>query len=259
MTQPKVGVGSFIGFVEQIAYGTRILPATKLLPLLAGGDSIEREDARIETGGVDSIGFDSTRRGLGRLNVTGSLEVEVLYEGLELLFKHLFGQVITSQPDPTNAPNVYNHTFTIADTLPIGLTIEINRGGTSFFITGANIQSAEINQDLDAFMTLNMDIIGQDYDTGTASTAVIPSKNGFKSPDCTLKWNANSQQVSNWSVTINNNLDDGRIFIGSRNRKQPVRSSRLEVTGSFETEFVDETLFTDFKNQSQRELLIQAI
>lgn len=259
MAAPNVGLSSFLGFVEQTGYSTRVLPATKFLPLISGGDSIAREDQRIETGGVDSIGFDSTRRALGRLNVSGSVEVEVLYEGLELLFKHMFGQVTTAQPDPTNAPNVYQHTFVVADTLPVGLTIEVHRGGTSFFITGANVQSAEISQDLDAFMTLSMDIIGHDYDTGTASTETIPAKNGFTAPDCTLKWGSNFQQVSSWSCQINNNMDDGRVFIGSRKRKQPVRASRLEVTGSFELEFTDLNVFNDFKAQTQRSLVIQAI
>ena len=259
MALPKTGVGSFIGFTEQTGYTTRVLPATKFLPMISGGDSIAREDQRIETGGIDSIGFSSTRFKNGRLNVTGSAEVEILYEGTELLFKHLFGTVVTSQPDPSNAPNVYDHTFTIADTLPTGLTVELNRGGTSFFITGANIQSAEISQDLDAYMTMSMDMIGRDLDTGTASTATIPTKNGFSAPDCTVQWNSGEVCVSSWSLQINNNLDDNRVFVGSRLRKQPVRASRLEVTGSFEIEFTDTTIWEDFKNIEQRELLITCV
>lgn len=259
MIQPKVGVGSFLGFVEQSGYTTRVLPATKFLPLIAGGDSLAREEGRIETGGIDSIGFSSTRFRRGRVDVAGSIEVECLYEGLELLFKHLFGSVSTAQPDPSNAPNVYQHTFSISDTIPLGLTMEVNRGGTSFFVTGANIQSAEFGQDLDGYMTLAMDIIGRDLDTGTASTASIPAVNGFAAPDCSLKWNSNIQQVSSWNLTINNNMDADRLFIGSRFKNQPVRGSRLEVTGSFEVEFTDLTLWEDFKNATQRELLIQSI
>lgn len=259
MTQPKVGLSSFIGFVEQSGYTTRVLPSTKFLPLISGGDSLAREDARIETAGIDSIGYSSTRTKKGRLNVTGSEEFEVLYEGAELVFKHIFGQVTTSQPDPSNAPNVYDHTFEIADSLPLGLTVEVNRGGTSFFVTGANIQSAQISQDLDQFMRLSVDIIGRDYDTGTASTDTIPTTNAFSAPDAILQWNGNALQCSNFSVQINNNLDDNRVFIGSRLRKQPVRASRIEVTGSFEIEFTDLTVFNDFTALTQRELLIQSI
>ena len=259
MGQPNVGVGSFLGFVEQVGYTTRVLPSTKFLPLIAGGDSLAREDARIETNGIDSIGYSSSRFRRGRLDVSGSMEVEILYEGLELLFKHMFGTVTTSQPSPSSAPNVYDHTFTIADTLPVGLTMEVNRGGTSFFVTGANVQSATINQSLEAFMTLNMDVIGRDLDTGTASTQSQPTVNGFTAPDVTLQWNSALQQVSAFSVTLNNNLDADRIFIGSRKRKQPVRSSRLEVNGNFELEFANTTIFTDFKNATNRSLLISAV
>src|SRR3990167_1813329 len=139
MVQPLVGVGSFIGFVSQTGYTTRVLPTTKFLPLIGGGDSIAREEVRIETGGIDSIGFSSTRYARGRENITGNVDVEIGYEGLEVLFYHLFGAVSTSQPSPSIAPNVYDHTFTLANTLPVGMTVEINRGGTSFFVTGANI------------------------------------------------------------------------------------------------------------------------
>jgi len=258
MTQPKVGVGSFLGFGEQTGYSTKVSP-TKFLPLISGGDSLVREEARIETGGIDSIGFSSTRFTRGRSDVSGSEEIEILYEGTELLFKHLFGQVATTQPDPSNAPNVYDHTFTIADTLPVGLTVEVNRGGTSFFVTGANIQSATLTQDLEAFMTLSMDIIGRVMAIGTASNDSIPTVNGFTAPDVLLQWNAIQQQVSTWNVVINNTLDPDRIFIGGRFKKQPVRGGRIEVTGGIEVEFIDDVLFTDFINATQRALVISSV
>lgn len=259
MTTPNVGVSSFIGFSEQSGYTTRVLPTTNFLPMISGGDSINREEQRIETAGIDSIGFSSTRFRRGRENITGNETVEVQYTGAELLFKHLFGSVVTTQPDPSNAPNVYDHTFTINDTLPVGLTLELNRGGNSFFVTGGNIQTAEISQSLDAYMNLNMTFIGRELATSTASSSSVPTSNAFAAPDCTLQWNSSALNVSNWTVGVNNNLDPERVFIGSRYRKQAVRGSRLEVTGTFEVEFDSETLFNDFVNATQRELLIQSI
>lgn len=259
MGTPKVGVDSFIGFAEQVGYTTRIIPTTSFLPMISGGDSIIREYERIETAGIDSIGFSNTRFRQGRVNVNGGETVEVLYEGAELLFKHLFGAVSTSQPDPTNAPNVYNHTFSIADTLPVGLTLELNRGGTSFYVTGGKIGQAELSQGIDGAMQMALTIVGRELATGTASSKSIPTANIFAAPDCTLKWNALAQDVSDWKFTFNNNLDSDRIYIGSRLIKNPVRAGRIEVTGTFLTEFQDNTLWTDFKNATQRAVLIQSI
>jgi hypothetical protein len=259
MTQPKVGVGSFIGFSEQVGYTTRIVPTTKFLPMVAGGDSVNSNENRIETGGIDSIGFSSTRYRRGSENVEGSVSAEITYQGAELLFKHLFGAVATTQPDPSNAPNVYDHTFTIADVLPLGLTLELNRGGTSFYVTGANIQSAELALGIDQYLTLAMTIIGREMATGTASSSSIPTTNAFAAPDTVVRWNNNEMQVSNVTLTINNNMDPDRFFLGSRLKKQPVRGSRLEVTASFEAEFTDQTLWDDFKNATQREFFMSAV
>lgn len=258
MSNPKVGVGSFIGFGEQSGYTTAV-SRTKFLPMTSGGDSVNREDVRIETGGIDSIGFSSTRYRQGRRNIAGQETVEVLYEGTELLWKHLFGEVTTSQPNPGSQPTVYDHTFTIADTLPTGLSLELNRGGTSFLITGAKISQAQLSLNVDQYMRMALSFIGRDMDTASASSESIPTVNGWAAPDVTLRWNNSAQQVQSWNLNFNNSLDDNRVFIGSKLRSEPVRGARLSVTGSMEVEFVDTTLWTDFINATQRELIISAV
>lgn len=258
MAEPKVGVGSFIGIGEQTGYTTTVA-ASKYVPMISDGDSVKRDDATIEGGSLQYVGYVSTRYRKGKRDVKGNEAVEVSYEGTELLWKHLFGSVATSQPNPGGQPTVYDHLFTLADTLPVGLTLEINRGGTSFFVQGAKVSQAEISLGVDELMKLDLSFIGRDLDTNTASSPSYTTTGTFASPDVTLQWNGVQQDVRQFNVSINHGLDGDRYFIGSKLRKQPVRGDRLEVTGSFDTEFQDATIFTDFKNATQRQLIISAV
>ena len=255
---PKVGVGSFIGVGEQTGYTTSA-SRTKFVPMISGGDSIKRDDAIIKTGSLESIGYHSSRYIQGKRDVNGNETIEVSYEGTELFWKHLFGQVSTSQPNPSGQPTVYDHLFTFADTLPVGLTLEINRGGYSFLVEGAKISSGEISVNMDEFLQLNMTFMGRNMDTTTASVASFTTTKGFAAPNAVLQWNGVEQDVSGWKINVNHNLDGDRFFIGSRLRKAPVRGGRLEFTGSFDTEFQDLTLFNDFKNATTRQIVISAV
>jgi hypothetical protein len=138
------------------------------------------------------------------------------------------------------------------------LSIELTRGGQGFLVTGAKVSQAEISLGVDAYMRMALSFIGRDMDVVSATAATFSTTNAFAGPDAVLQWNANQQQVQNMNLRMNNNLDDNRVFLGSRLRNEPVRGGRLEVTGSFETEFLDSTLWTDFVNASQRQLLLTA-
>ena len=258
MPNPKVGLNSFIGFGEQSGYTTSVT-TTDFLPMISGGDSINREDATIKSGSLESVGVKNTRYKKGKRDVNGSETVELLYEGSEVLFKHLFGQVATSQPSPGGAPTVYDHQFTITSALPTGLTLEIGRSDQSFKVTGAKITSVELSQSVDQYIQAAFSFIGRDKATMVQGSASLPSVNGWVSPEVTLSWNNAQQDVKQWSVNIANNLDADSYFIGSKLRKEPMRGGRVEVKGSFETEFTSTTLWDDFAAATERQIIIAAV
>ena len=263
MGEPKSGVGSFISVAEQSGYTTSNDTPSKYVPMLSGGDSLKRNDGQIESNSLEAIGFHGSRVKQGKRDVSGSETIEISYEGTELFWKHLFGTVVTSQPNPSGQPTVYDHQFTIADTLPTGLTLEINRGGystgQSFKVTGAKIASAEISLSIDQYLQMTMNFLARDMASMSANSPTFTTKNGFVSPDVTLKWNAVEQDVTAWSLNLNHNLDGDRFYIGSRLRKNPGRGGKLEFTGSFDTEFQDLTLWNDFVNATQRQIIISAV
>lgn len=255
MGNPYVGVNSFIGIGEQTSYDSPV-GVTKYVPMLSGGDSVKRNDATIESNSIDSVGYKSTRYRKGKIDVSGSENIEISYEGTELFWEDLFGTVTTSQPNAGGAPTVYDHTFTVADALKVGLTLEINRGSQSFRVTGAKMTQIEISQELDKLMEMNMSFSGRALDIITASTATFSTTTSFASPDAQLTWNGTAQDCSGFKLTMNQNIDNDRYFIGSRLRNLPVRAGRLEFTGSFDTEFQSTTLYTDFINATQRQIVI---
>ena len=119
------GLQSYIMIGEESSYGTAV---ARTRGLTFKSESLKQSIAKVMSGDLYRVGLHSGQRASGNASVAGDISFvpRLSQNVLQLLFKHLFGNIVTSQPDITSASTVYRHAFTPTDTLPTGLSIEVS-------------------------------------------------------------------------------------------------------------------------------------
>lgn len=241
------GLAGQIGFVDETVPGTAVT-VTKFLPLVSEGITHERE--RLESEGIIAGRrvLDSGQWNGGNHTTGGDIGLELYNVGLTTIFKHIFGEVVTTG---TSAP--YTHTFTPGDLSDDSLTIQVGRPGTKgvvhpFTYAGSKVASWELACSAGEIATLGLTIVAMSESTGDAlATATMPA--GIKP----LKFNhasvtigGTAADVKSFTLSGDNGLDDDRRFLGSESIKTPLEAELRTYEGSFEMEFEDLTQYTKF-------------
>jgi hypothetical protein len=257
-TNVGIGFRGFLGYGEESTYGTT---GTRTHYLEILNESLQASVARIETQALVRRGVHSNRVASGAKSISGNIEFEATYDGWMKLAKQAFGRIDNTSPDPTNAPTAKQHKFTIADTLPTGLTFEIFRDTTdfvteankSFLYKGCKINTMEFSCGVDELLKINCGIMGQDDDRATKTTNAFTSSELAVYHEGIVTWGSTELPVESFSIQLNNNLEM-RPKLGSRLTREPLPSGKVEVTGTFAIEFDTWAQYDDFKNATYRQL-----
>lgn len=261
-----MGVGTgfrgFLGVGEESVYGTAVARShwTEI-----NDESLVLNEARIESESLYRRGVINTRVEQGQRSVSGDIEFEATYEGWGKIAKHAFGSVSTSTPDPTTVSTAKRHLFRVEDTLPTGLTIEAYRDSTdfvtsanqSFIYTGCKVNSISFSVTAEETLRVVANIMGRNETGLTAkstpsffNTRLAVYHSGL------VTWGSTTLECEDFNITLNNNLEY-RPLIGSNLTREPLPSGKVEVSGSFTIEFTSPDQYNDFKNATERTLLIR--
>ncbi|MBT9144599.1 MAG: hypothetical protein DDT42_00441 [candidate division WS2 bacterium] len=257
MISPGLGFRTYLGFGEEAIWGTRV-PASRYIELVAGGDGLSFDQPELFSGSIYGIGhrIDKDVAKGGRV-VGGDIGFEMPYEGTEFLLKHALGAVTTTQIGTTPART---HVFTVADILPRGLSFEVNRDITAFFVEGGKINTMAFEIGLDGFLKTTANIAGEDFTRGVKTVETLPTLPPFNFAQGVLRFGVRGTEavvnVSAAAINLNNNLAIDRRHIGSNLIAEPVRAGKVEVTYSFDAEFESTALFDDFVAATRRSLLL---
>ncbi|MEV0698215.1 phage tail tube protein [Saccharopolyspora sp. NPDC050389] len=173
----------------------------------------------------------------------------------------------TAQPDATNAPTVYKHTFTPGPPPP-GLTIQVGRPDTAgtvhpFTYTGCKVSSWTLSSAIGEIVTLAVTVLGRDETTATPlATASYPANLDlltFVEGSLTVAGSAHEMRSINLQGT--NGLADDRYVHGSRLRNEPLEigaegSQARVYSGTIEGEFNNLTAYNRFVNGDEAELML---
>jgi len=244
MAQGK-GFKKKIGIGAQSAFDTKVIP-THYLEFT--DEAMVKEVEEIISAGITGTA-GVTRRLLGAIRVGGTVDLEVFPEGgIGLLLKHAMGTVDTTQPDDVNDPDAYSHEFTLANALPIyGLTVSIDRdiGVREYF--GCKINVMELTAAVNAILMAKFTFVGRDESSGSTFSPTYPDQNPLVFTQGLFKIDASALEVSNFVLTLNNNLREDRYgIVNSGLRQQIERLGKREVTGSFNRVFENHDLYDDF-------------
>lgn len=262
MSNVGLGFTAALGIGEETTYGT---PGDRSKFVEINSENIEVEERQIRSPSTFSVGWRTSRIVQGAVGVGGDIVFSPQFEGWLKLLKHTLGQVVTTHPDPTGAPTVYQHVFTPADFLPVALTFEIQKDpttvpGATFLITGAKITSLAFNVTADTLLQLTATIIARQMQTLlTATPQAFSSAKLIPGTIAAVTWGAVTKDVSDATISFANNLTPDRRFLGSRFIKEPVRADKLMVTGSFTSEFQSLEEFNDFRNDTRKELVLDFV
>ena len=236
------GRGAAIGFGSESTYGTAV-SRTNWLPLISSSLTRTIEKVPRPTLRVGSAGAMRRKNYVQADNAGGSFSCEASYESVGLLLHNLLGASAT-----TGGSAPYTHTYTIADDVPTGLTIENNRGtGTSEVFEGCRLNSGTIAVSAGSVMTCEFDVIAET--SATRASAGTPSFSATDAPVLhshagQLSWNSATYDVIDMSITVNNALAV-RQHLGSSVTAKPLRSDFQSIEMSVTVE-VEDALYADF-------------
>ena len=235
------GTGAYIGFGEEVTYGTSVT-RTKFLEILEESITAKTGLAAKPTLRSASQRYTAPMKKA----VEGSFKFNFPLTGAERLIKHAMGS------NATTGTNPYTHTASLANALPVGLSIEVNRdssglggGSTSFLYEGCQITKFTLSQAVEDLLTCQCDIVGEDFSLVSATSASFPT---FSALDWSmLTGTANSAgttlKMLDFELTIENGLATDRYIMGQLIRKGLGRNSARKVSGKFTVEMDDVTSF----------------
>lgn len=243
MSPVAQGYKSWVSFKEEVAYGTD-----------PGG---ARDGfARIVTEGLKTdenpfalpgLGGRYVRKLLhGHREVGGDLPVETNFEGgWFYILKHGLGGYAFAVDTPVASANT--HTFTPADALPIGLSLEVSKGDIPasdiFLYTGVKVDSFTLAVEAENVMMCTASLICRDEAPGTTRIGAptfptdIPTKWHFQG-SVTLVGSVVAG-LKAFTLQVNNNLE--RRYNLARLTEEPLPGDDREVTGTATMEYRDNT------------------
>jgi len=233
-----VGSDSQFGFAEESVWASGTPTIDKFVPFLS--ESLQLERNVIMTDAIRGATARSIWRE-GAERIGGDLNVEVQPVGMYTLFKHALGRAVTA--GPSGAGDHYAHDIYPSGTLPEGLRLEIGRTGVSggkFTYRGCKINQVALNCSVGDPLTATFSFLGKDEtadQTAPTTATSISGLNPLTFDEGEITVDGTSQEVSGFSLTINNNLIEDKGALGTRYRVAIPRSGFRDVTGSLNLEF----------------------
>ena len=201
--------------------------------------------------------IDATRAvlGLGNGNraVQGSISMDLYPEGLELFFKYLLGDTVT-----TTGSGTYTHVIKGTSDTMEGLTIE--KGFTNidnyYLYKGCRVNSMTIDIVQEGFHGVTFDFVGKSETLSTTSSSLgsavqISESDGYTGYHCTVTVDGVLQSnVKSGNITITNNVETDGYVLGSQFRASAEYSKR-ECSGEFTMFYEDATLYQKYINADE--------
>jgi len=254
MTVAVGALGGYLGFGAEGTYGSAV---ARTRFLLHNTESLKATDQKVEAPSINSVSRDIRRRTQGFVDVGGdfSFNPNLSASAFTMLLEHVLGTVATSQPDVTTAPTAYRHTFTPANALPTGLSIEVGKDQLSHLHTGCKVARLGLRYEAGQQLECTVGILGREQTSIARTPLSFTDGNLVPLTNSTLTWNGVSMNVLGGDFAIENPLM-GLHFMNSRYISEPVRNGKRRVSGTFRIYLEDATIWSDFRNATERVCVI---
>lgn len=250
------GNRSFLGFGEEETYGTAATPDTWLKFVSEG---LQRQVQRLESQALSASELQEDWADGGR-SVAGDITLELSGVAEQaLLWRHAFGAVQSDAVPDTEG--VYAHVLTPGDINDLWLTTQVVRGGElPFTYVGCKVNQLQLSCSLDQIAQLVVGIIGRDE-----LLNVSAGEPSYPTPYPLMSYVGGGLFIAGTELAVNqaeltwaNNLSNRGRF-GSAVGRNPQRegAARRELTGSFNADFNDLSLYNRFVTGEEAELVLR--
>lgn len=260
------GLGSSLGFSAEVTYGTYVAPVRWLE---SSAPQLRLVKNTVQGGAMAAGRY--AQPGRQRTVTTkaggGSIAMEVYSKGMGLLWNTLMGGTVTPVQQGATAAHLQTHP--VADPIGKMLTVQSgvpDLGGTvrPYTFLGSKITSAEFSCGIDENLTVSFEVDSREVTE--AQTLAAPSYatgvNVFHFGQMSVKLGtygaeASVDGVRKVSLKISRPMKTDRFYAGNGGLKsQPVLNNWLDVSGSFEVDFMTKADFADrFANDSSTALV----
>ena len=204
---------------------------------------------------VSTLGTVSNyRKVASRRFVDGGFKFPSGFNGaLAVLLKDVIGSVNSAQVAATSA---YTHTYTPANALPVGLTVQASRDaaniGTAYDYTGCQIESVTLRQSNESPLEVEVAFQGKEEEKVAEASESFSTLYQIDYSMLAVTIGGTAQLVRDFEVTIANTLATDRNNLGSRFRVGIGRGAGpREITGSMTIEFDAVTEYDLFRDQTE--------
>jgi hypothetical protein len=250
-------VAGQIVVADEVTYGTYVA-GTRAIEFT--DESLQFDRETIWSEGIRAGRRVQSRHAQGVQRVVGDITMELAPQGTGILFKHIFGGLVTTGAGP------YTHTFTPGTLTGKSMSVQVGRpflSGTvqAFSILGAKITEAEIAANVNEYATLTMSVYGNHEDTasGLAVAAYPATLTPFVFTHGSLTVGGSAVDVRNFTLTMDNALIIDRHFIRAttpERSKEPLEGGYRQYTGSFEADFESLTAYNRYVGGTQAAMVL---
>ena len=251
----EFGRGAFIKLGEEATYGTiaSSMPVDNRIISASFQKTQEKERkthlSQSGAGGFQNGHFDAF------LNVGGSIDLPLLYEGTGMLIKAAVGAVTTTDLSP--ATPQYQHDYEPASDgeLP-SLSIGLQRGTGEYEVfLGCKVATMGISGTAGEEVTASFEIIAQNANArSTATSSTFGSGRQifhFESGD--LNYNSGSYKMKSFELSLDNKLER-RNVLGDKKTLEPITNDVKDITLSVTLEMEDNVLYTAYLDGTQSDV-----
>lgn len=264
------GLGGSVGIAAESVYGTYLAPSKHHEVNKADFKKVKNT---VQGGGLAAgrMVQPGSRRVVTSEGGSGSMELEVGTKSLGLLLQNIFGTTVT--PTQQGVTSAYLQAHTLGDNYGKSLTVQSgipDTGGTvrPYTFLGGKITSAEFACSVDSLLMLTPEfdfrqvvesqtLAAPSYPTGIAPFhhAQMVVKVGDYGSEAAVAG------VRGFSVKLERGQATDRYYAsGAGLKAEPVMNDWVKVSGSFDVDFVDKTVFHDrFASDASTSVIIEFV
>lgn len=239
MSRP-IGNLADLSWARQAVFGTNLVP-THSAEIISENILMKRIPGFSE----GLRGVTKRRHFLDKKIAEGPFVNELMYEGFDLLYENLFGDVA----DAVVEAGANSHTFTLVNAvLEPGLTLDVdkNEGTNALLYDSCTITKATFRADIGKILRGTWDVFGREQQKVAIPTKFFPPEQPILHTHMAVEIDDVAVDAISFEVTIDEARDNDRRKLGSEFIKAPCRSGGRVITGILEIEFEDYTEYDKY-------------
>jgi hypothetical protein len=250
---------SYAVFEKETTYGSvpAGFPSSAAQWVDMSSSTLEDQRANVVTHRLTSSSIHWTRVFQAGNTVKGQLLLDMAYLASETLMEAAFGTRVSSQPNASSSPEVYDHEYVFGAVLP-SLTVEIGYATHALQVTGVMVNKVTLSVLNNGFMQATLELIGQaatSYGAGELSPRTPDISDLLVNPlhwpgpgspaGLSFDWydrgaakeaNAATFELISFTATVDNQLQV-KFVPGSATIRKPYRGGFQRNTGRILTEY----------------------